>query len=63
MWIARDKNGSLCMYKTKPVRLKTDAEFRPNNSADLGEWFELTPKLNKEITWENSPQKVKEIII
>ena len=52
-WIARDKNGELCIYKRKP--------FREN-----GEYFGTLGNLNvfnkcvsdvlfKNVTWENSP--------
>lgn len=49
-WIARDKSESLYIYRTKPHRDK--------------DWFsgyesiKLAKDSFKEITWENSPQRV-----
>lgn len=54
-WIARDRNGTLRLFDSKPVRFKW-----------FGEWSESLVKLNPEdfpdVTWENSPQKVELIL-
>lgn len=54
-WIARDRNGTLRFFDSKPVRFKW-----------FGEWSTSLVKLNPEdfpdVTWENSPQKVEFIL-
>lgn len=58
LWIARDKDGELCLYKTKPwKRINTiyhNDEFDCNDS-----FIKIDSDLFPEVTWENSPKKVK----
>lgn len=53
-WIARDKNGNLFIYKDCPNRCKLSGHFRT-----IGEYFHISCHLFPEVTFENSPQKVK----
>ena len=55
LWIARDKNGSLWIYKQKPERMEKsfDIEF------GIHERMYLDPDDFKEVTWENSPLQVE----
>lgn len=50
VWIARDKNGELCLYKSKPRRcglcFDCDEMFMP-----------MDEDMFPEITWENSPKE------
>lgn len=58
LWIARDKNGTLCVFSYKP-------ELYPEygNIWGLEDAFykciELDSRLFREITFENSPQQVE----
>ena len=52
LWIARDKNGTLKLWFNKPVKQKY--QFYNNDG-----FFILDEKLFPEVTFENSPQKVK----
>ena len=54
MWIARDKNGDLCVYGSKPER------FDDEVYGDYGKYQKLPEEWFPEVTWENSP---KELII
>ena len=60
MWIARDKDGSLCEYNTKP--------FRENGSWELSSngCVELDNNLYPDLKWEDEPievgNKIKESI-
>lgn len=56
MWIARDKSGAVYLYELKPEKgLHMFLSINGDNaSIYLGE-KEVYP----ELTWENSPQKVK----
>lgn len=56
-WIARDLNSELCLYDgEEPVRLRT--YFRPNPRGEAS-CFTINGDLFPEVTWENSPRKVK----
>lgn len=51
LWIARDKDFRLFLYKRKPIK---------GNVVFLGgSCFQLNTDDFPEVTWENSPQKVK----
>lgn len=58
LWIARDKNGNLGLYREKPVWIKKGAIY---------DWFGLfgcciwDDKFS-EVTFENSPQEVELVI-
>lgn len=54
MWIARDKDGTLCIYKGKPSRYEGFFDNGTNYST-----IYLESKLFPEITWENSPQEIE----
>ncbi len=56
MWIARDKNGLICLFKTKPIRhneIFCSDDYWNTSCLSLG--FDAFP----EVTWENSPKKVE----
>lgn len=54
MWIARNKNGSLYLYEYEPVK------YSDSFDAKIGCWaIRLRPQDFLEVTWENSPVKVK----
>ncbi len=54
VWIARDKNGELYLYKSKPWRCKEDT----NGHFDCDEiLLPMDEDMYPEITWENSPKK------
>ena len=55
VWIARDKNGELYLYKSKPWRCKEDT----NGHFDCDEILILSmdEDMYPEITWENSPKE------
>ena len=58
LWIARDKDGELCLYKTKPwKRVNT---IYNNDEFDCDDDFmEIDSNLFPEVTFENSPQRVE----
>lgn len=55
LWIARDKDGSLYLYGEKPEREECGM-FAVSTTDD---YCALIDTLLPEITWENSPRKVK----
>lgn len=61
-WIARNKNGGLYLYRTKPkianVWDSIEEKWIERPWFDGEEFAELKATNFKEITWENSPQKV-----
>ena len=56
LWIARDPDGELVLYKTEPkVR-----EYLGQKSFDTDEEFlPIDNSLYPEVTFENSPRKIK----
>ena len=53
-WIARDKNGNLFIYTECPNRRANSPYFRSKS-----EYYNISCNLFPEVTFENSPQKVK----
>lgn len=58
LWIARDKDGELCLYKTKPWKRENTDYY--NDEFDCDDYFmNIDEDLFPEITFENSPQQVE----
>lgn len=55
LWIARDNDGELFLYQNKPT--KGDYRFVCGYAYD--DYIELDRDKFPEVTFENSPQKVK----
>lgn len=55
MQIARDKDGTLRLFDTIPVKHEEGYWTSPRGYYDI----ELNSRLFPEVTWENSPKKVK----
>lgn len=58
VWVARDDDGSLWIYTTKPV--KGGGMFSCSATGDM---FQIDDSVYPEITFENSPVKVKLLFI
>lgn len=58
VWVARDEDGSLWLYSAKPV--KACGMF---HCSSVGEMFQIDDSVYPEITYENSPVKVKLLFI
>jgi len=58
VWVARDDDGSLWIYTTKPV--KGGGMFSCSASGDM---FQIDDSVYPEITFENSPIRVKLLFI
>lgn len=57
-WIARDKDGELCLYKTKPWK-RENTDYH-NDEFDCDDYFmDIDKDLFPEVTFENSPQEVE----
>ena len=59
IWIARDKNGKLAIFKNRPV-LCQDGEFVNQKQLDgnLGFVHKIPERLYPEVTFENSPREL-----
>ena len=57
LWIARDIEGTLYVYKRKPV--KHTVAFYPENPHDNDYFCLDNDTLFPEVTWENSPKKIE----
>lgn len=53
LWIARDKDGWLHLFSSKPERVRTHF-----GDCYTDKW-EIDERQFPEITWENSPQEVE----
>jgi len=57
IWIARDDNGSLYLYKNKPVKVHGTGEFI--DEKDEESFLKHIPSdLYPEVKYENSPKKL-----
>jgi hypothetical protein len=54
LWIARDKNGELYLYNTRPKKLSRFFGYNSGYDSML-----LDESLFPEVTFENSPQEVE----
>lgn len=54
MWIARDKNNDLCLYKEKPSRNENDSQWFIAG----GYYLILQENLFPELKWEDEPIEV-----
>lgn len=52
-WVARDKNGKLCLYETKPER---DYDVKTWQS---GRFCQMPKHLFPDLTWEDEPIEVE----
>ena len=56
VWIARDKDGEISIYKNKPW--KRENEPYHNGECDSADYYiNIDKELYPEITWENSPKE------
>lgn len=61
IWIARDKDGTLGLYKLEPI-LDLDGEswaLNSNAGVMYKEFIEIDKDLFPQVTFENSPQQVE----
>lgn len=56
MWIARNKDGTLILFKGKPVRGSLSEEWIP--FGDTWQSFEIDKSLFSDIKWDNEPIEV-----
>jgi hypothetical protein len=56
-WAARDKNGVLYAYSSKPIRVKNEDRFKPIRLYDY--CSQLDSELFPELTWQNSPKRIE----
>ena len=56
-WAARDKNGLLYVYSSKPKRVKNGDRFKPVRLHDY--CSQLDSELFPELTWQNSPKRIE----
>lgn len=61
LWIARDEDGSLFLYRLKPRLHSNDKKFVVSDDAPTiaGEFLVIDDELFPELTFENSPQLVE----
>lgn len=58
LWIARDKNGYLCLYEKQPIR--EDSWFIADEFDTYYGCLDISDDNDefKDVTWENSPREV-----
>lgn len=57
LYIARDKDNTLTLFKSKPINYK-DEYWMPREDVDCGNYINLPESEYPEITFENSPQQI-----
>jgi len=63
MWVARDRNGDLFLYTRKSERNKILEMFESEPNNGIEDYMRLSKKMHPDVTWDNSPRKVKLIKI
>jgi hypothetical protein len=58
LWIARDLDGTLCLYTTEPWKRVTPDYHNGEFDCD-DEFINIDSRLFPEVTFENSPQEVE----
>ena len=63
IWIARGENGFLSLYREKPEIKEIEScpieKYWEDSTDSYGSCGDLDSKMFPEITFENSPQKIK----
>ena len=57
LWIARDKDGTLALFKYKPINY-SDRCWILHDEVEYGNYIEMDSELFPEITWDNSPKEI-----
>ena len=55
LWIARDKSGNICLFRTTPMLLSSGVFI----TYDDDDYWILDSSEYPEVTFENSPQEVE----
>ena len=58
LWIARDRDNSLALFKTRPIN-HADLCWIPREDVDCGNYINLPESEFSEITFENSPKEIE----
>lgn len=58
LWIARDKDNSLALFKTRPIN-HADMCWVPREDVDCGNYINLPESDHPEIVFENSPKEIE----
>jgi len=59
MWVARDNDGELTLYKNKPHRCKLPGWNQESWDSGDDYWIELDPKLFPDLTWDDEAIEVE----
>ena len=58
LWIARDRDNSLALFKTRPIN-HADLCWIPREDVDCGNYINLPESEFPEVTFENSPKEIE----
>ena len=58
LWIARDRDNSLALFKTRPIN-HADLCWIPREDVDCGNYINLPESEFPEVTFENSPKMIE----
>lgn len=56
-WIARDRDNSLALFKTRPIN-HADMCWVPREDVDCGNYINLPESEFPEVTFDNSPKEI-----
>lgn len=59
MWVARDKDGCLNLFSSKPVKEKDVDWWELADIENDEEFMELNPELFPDLRWEDEPIEVE----
>ena len=57
LWIARDKDGTLTLFKYKPINYSNRCWIL-HHELEYGNYIELDEELFPDIIWDNSPKEI-----
>lgn len=57
LWIARDKDNSLALFKTRPIN-HADMCWFPREDVDCGNYIILPESEFPDVTFDNSPKEI-----
>lgn len=59
MYVVRDKDGDLCLFNARPVKIDEHGYWQPKHSFD---WISLDSELFPEVKWEDEEPTEVELV-
>ena len=60
MYVARDKDGDLCLFNARPVKIDDRGYWQTSKTSN--DWIKLYPSLFPEVKWEDEEPTEVELV-